>query len=196
MELKGTYNIWTDATEINAPTEILTGTASSIHSLYKEYDKFINVITEKGTVLDFGAGVGRNTIQLSKKFEKVYAFDFENMINMLRSTKAYRRRTNIECFTDFDELVTRKVDAIFCSICLQHIYTVDLLNYLHAFRKMSTALYVFTRSYNDHNGHNMFQILTRFWKVADMYGTTLETLKNASGEDHYLIKLSCDKIEE
>lgn len=189
MELKDKYAVWKNATEIDAPKEILSGTDNDIHSLYKKYDRFINIIEEKGTILDFACGVGRNTIELSKRFKLIVAYDFENMINMLKSTKVYKKRNNIKTYIHWEDVSKQSFDAIFCSICLQHVYTDDLLNYLKDFTKMSHNLYVFTRAYNDHNGDNIFMLLTKYWNVDNTYDKGTEEIVAMRGEDHYLIKL-------
>jgi len=102
-------------------------------------------------ILDFGCGVGRNTVgmlELSKKWI-VTAYDNPNMI--ARGRKFYGERLQndrLQMVSDWNEIIEDKTiekntfDAIFCCLVLQHIDQFQLRDYLADFAGLTNRLFV------------------------------------------------------
>ena len=145
---------------------------------------------DRGTVLDFACGVGRNTFYLAKICKQVYGFDFPNMINMLQGRSAWKEYSNIEVFSEWKDLDSLSYDTVYCCIALQHLCTKDMLFYLEQFAKKAKSLYVHGRDFNDHDRDKVCDIVSKFWKIGTIFGpqTTLEELRALPKDTHYFVK--------
>jgi cyclopropane fatty-acyl-phospholipid synthase-like methyltransferase len=189
------YSEWRNATKETAPNLILTGVKTDKEADgFKPSTAFINWMSVHAKVLDFGAGIGRNTFTLADKYQTVHAFDFPNMIAILkdRMPDIY----NVTTYTDWNDVKCQKYDAIFASLVLQHIFPADLYRYSDDFAKMTTTIYLITRNYTDGYRQSVYDILSKNWQIEDIYKDyksppmdTIEKIKKASGEAHYAVKL-------
>ncbi len=193
---KHDYTVWQKANEKNAANLIITGAKGlTPEEGFKSADAFIEwMFKNHKSVLDFGAGAGRNTFVLAKKYKYVDAYDFPNMLQLIIENKKFPN-SNIGIYTDWNFIKNKKYGAIFCSLVLQHLHPEDLEKYLNDFANMTPYLYTITRSYTDFTHSNIYQILSKNWDITRIFDqiepfgrslcATQETIENASGEDHY-----------
>ena len=182
---------WKNATKENAPDLIITGTKLDTENLYTSYYSDILKMQEKGnTILDFGCGVGRNSIALLQKYKYVHCFDYPNMIGMLASTDIYDHyKDRIKLHTDWDKIKKYKFDAIFCCLVLQHIYEEDFMQYIKDFKEMTNLLYVCSRAYCDDHYKNVYTMLQKEWELHPDDAHRHEKITKFADEDHYFIKM-------
>jgi len=147
--------------------------------------------TERDKVLDFGAGVGRNTYGLIKVCDEVWAYDFPNMIDTIKNNPKFKD-SGIVAASDWNKVRKEKFTAIFAIISLQNIHLYDVRNYLKDFVAMSDHLYVQTRNWSAYKHISMYDILTEYWELdTDTKFKSIDeaAFKSASGSSHYFVKL-------
>lgn len=133
-------------------------------------------------ILDFGCGVGRNTIgmiDLSKKWE-VTGYDNHEMIE--RGKRFYGNRLQnkrVELFDDWNKLLSAKrngqqkpFDVIFCCLVLQHIDRQQLKEYFSDFVTLTDKLFVCGRRALDEEWNNLEFI--NVWECIQEYFEPIE----------------------
>jgi len=181
---------WENLTAETAPEAIITGTKYSSETLHEHLQAGWEFLPHGGSVLDFACGVGRNSYRLQRNFDCVDCYDLPNMIAIMRSTEKFKQDShNLHIYADWESVVWRRYDAIFCCLALQHIYEAELMQYMADFAKMTKHLYVFTRSYNDDRKKNMLKLMERHFTFVEALGKTYEEIAAMREEDHYFVHM-------
>lgn len=183
------YECWKNANKSNA-SKLITTADVDIEEMIPNKDlmNWIDV-EDRGTVIDFGCGVGRNTFYLADICNKVHGFDFPNMLTMLKDRPMYTEYSNIGLYDDWKVLSEKDYDTVFCCISLQHFCSKDVLFYTKEFTRKAKSLYVHGRDFNDYNNDKMFELLSTYWKVDKIFGnTTLEQLSVLPRHRHFYAK--------
>ena len=186
------YEVWKTVTSNNA-SQLITGINHDIENMAVDVGQMEAIAVEdRGTVLDFGCGVGRNIFYISKICNQVYGFDFPNMLQMLQKRPKWEECSNIELFSDWKKLTVLNYDTVYCCISLQHFCTKDILYYVEEFAKKAKILYVHGRDFNDHDNDKVCDVVSKFWKIDTIFGpqNTLAELHNLPRDTHYFVKWS------
>ena len=69
-------DVWLNANKENAGDLILTGYEGDFKDM-PVYDEVRSLFGSGSTALDFGCGVGRNSVALSDTYDKVISFDYD-----------------------------------------------------------------------------------------------------------------------
>ena len=91
---------WLSANKETAGDLILTGYNGPLKDMpvYKEVESLFG---SGLTALDFGCGVGRNSVALAKTYDKVISFDLPNMIDLVPEEN---KLSNITYTTDWEHV--------------------------------------------------------------------------------------------
>lgn len=186
------YEVWKTA-NLNNASQLITTVNHDIEKMPADIGQIDAIdIVERGTVVDFGCGVGRNTFYLAEVCGTVLGFDFPNMLEMLRNRPAWKTHSNIKLFSVWSELAQLDFDTVYCCISLQHLCTKDIQYYIGEFAKKAKNLYVHGRDFNDHDGDNVWKIIaeSNLWQIDSTFGAkdTLEGLFNAVRYTHSFTK--------
>lgn len=192
---KDLEKVWRTATPANAVNLILASNKGTPPEKIGYNKRIVNAIdpNHRKRVLDFGAGVGRNAYPLAEICDEVWAFDFDNMINMLKNNPKFKDPNyNVKVSSNWAEVKLEKFSAIYAIIVLQHIKVEKVLDYLSDFTSMTDNLYVQSRSYSDDNHENMFELLSKYWQFDSSYlgYSSLDKCINAKNNEHYFIRLN------
>lgn len=184
------YSFWNEVSDrATAHERILTGhRGDAVLPADPSLPEFIKDEKIK-KVLDFGCGVGRNTFYFAEIYDDVWAFDWPNMTDMLKSDKRWKEQFTVT--NDWNEVKKQKFDAIFCSIVLQHITNPELDNYLKDMSTITDRLLVFTRGYLDKGQGDIFPHLYKHFKIKEETEVIPDRNANsaASKETHYRLYL-------
>lgn len=193
------YKTWNTITDRAVAANLILQVPPTYEQL-KE-DLFIIDFLESSVnkVLDFGSGFGRNTFMLARTCDSVWAYDFPNMIQLLKEDSRFSNISNIMVSSDWNIVKQEKFDAIVCCISLQHIDKPELISYLSDFMIMTDNLYVHTRSFIDFSGELIYPLLTDKWRLKRIYGNiTEDVIKTCKGDEnhlHYFVHFKSKKIE-
>jgi ribosomal protein L11 methylase PrmA len=156
--MKNTFNNWEKIAkmDIDSVTNyILTGHKASTA---KPDIWILNIIGKEDkpmTILDFGCGIGRNTLGLAKINQKwnIVGYDSENIISRVPEFVDINYNgimpSNVQFVSDWNQLKTTKFDKIIAVIVLQHIMEKVLIEYIRDFKNMTNFLCVSGRRFND-----------------------------------------------
>jgi SAM-dependent methyltransferase len=154
------------------------------------------------SVLDFGCGLGRNFPYLTAAADEVTGFDLEPMIERCR---ALAPTSGARLTHDWDDVRTQTFDLVFTSLVLQHVDTTACRAYLRDFARMTSSVYLLTRTQSDF-GENMLRLVAE----ADLFdaddcvvvehdpethqlrvlgSTTFDRASRSSGTEHYEVLL-------
>ena len=186
------YDVWKTVT-LNNASQLITTIDHDIEKMAVDVGQMNTIAVEdRGTVVDFGCGVGRNIFYLSKICNKVYGFDFPNMLEMLQNRSVWKKYSNIELFSDWKKLSQLDYNTVYCCISLQHLCTKDILYYVGEFARKAKKLYVHGRDFNDYDNDKVCDIVSNFWEIDTIFGiqNTLEELHNLPRDTHYFVKWS------
>ena len=114
---------------------------------------------ELGSVLDFGCGLGRNLLPLTKVFRHVDGYDLPAMIQRLKDDEVDVCDSTRFLSSEWSVVKKRRYDLIVSEVVFQHIYEMVLIPYLHDIAAMSPYLWVLTRSWNDDHHKNNTKII-------------------------------------
>ena len=126
------------------------------------------------SILDFGAGLGRNAPPLLRMRDDVdlLLFDSPEMIERAREKLAERLApaefARVAFSNDWSHAANHSFDLVFCSLVLQHITPPALLVYLESFKVIAPRLLVFGRRWNDGagRGSSTWEVIARSgWRV-------------------------------
>jgi len=175
---------------------VLTGyNAETMVSSEQEVLKFVENTEEKLRVLDFGCGVCRNAIPISKQFPhwSVTGYDNSNMLQRANDLCVAKYNhplsdiKNLTLETSWDKLKTLTFDLVYATIVFQHIAESALSVYISDLKKMTKKLVVFGRRFNDDrlldgSYKNTWQILeNNGLKPSNLEGYSIE----GEPEDHH-----------
>jgi SAM-dependent methyltransferase len=122
---------WGDLGPSDAPGAICTGFVGTIEEMVPD-SVLLDWAGSGYSVLDLGAGVGRNAVALAKNFEYVVAYDLPNMCAMMRARSDLP--SNIHVMSDWEEASEVQYDVAVCSLVLQHLAVEEIQTYLRELR--------------------------------------------------------------
>lgn len=175
---------------------VLTGyNAETMVSAEKEVLDFVKNPDQKLRVLDFGCGVCRNAIPISKKFSHwdVTGYDNPNMLQRAKDLCVAKYNhplsdiKNLTLETSWDKLKTLTFDIVYATIVFQHIAEAALNVYISDLKNMTKKLVVYGRRFNDDRFLNGSYKNT--WQILENNGLKPSNLKGYSvegePEDHH-----------
>jgi len=177
-------SFWESLSAKDAGDAILTGYSGE----FKDMQAYENVIDlAKGVehnnqyALDFGCGIGRNSIELSKTYSNVIAFDLPNMIDLVPEEN---KKTNIIYTSNWEKIKGIPFDMVLASLVFQHIHDDELNKYLSELNTGKLVLH--SRTWMDDTETEVLSIVEKYY--------TIETIKyeadpNNNIDDHFLATL-------
>lgn len=145
--------------------------------------------TSMTRVLDFGSGMGRNTMHLFSFFQEVYTFDtshmaeaFRNRVMQVRMSRPYLPEPVIH--DDFFRVLDVNYDVVFDSVCFQHVHPLELLPKLYWLAIKAPFIMSFTRNYHDYTRGSVIKLVekSRVWRKIDE-----RFIRFIGGEAHYSV---------
>lgn len=135
---------------------------------YREHFAKLGGSTKEAfTVLDFGCGLGRNTVGIAAYGNKWQVTGYDCAEMLLRAREFYGKEMNNERITlesDWEKLQSKRFDAIYCALTLQQIKEEELLAYLADFARMTDRLVVFSRRLTD-EFKNVWEMVERYFEI-------------------------------
>lgn len=153
-------------------------------------------LTLGGSIIDYGCGLGRNTLALADEGFHVCAFDTEEMIARIRAIEPTiedeREIGDIVLCRKYDHLLTffhrDKADLILVSLVAQHMHPDDLREAFSQFPKMGRNLLVTGRDWNDFVPRDERPMAT--WELIDeALGDSMILAREEHGPDDHGTKL-------
>jgi len=174
---------WLSANKETAGDLILTGYNGPLKDMpvYKEVESLLG----SGLIaLDFGCGVGRNSVALAKTYDKVISFDLPNMIDLVPEENKLR---NITYTTDWEHVKTFKFDTILASLVFQHIEDLELESYLNDLSHIVNRLVLHSRTWIDHSASQVLPIVEKYFII-----DTIEYSRDPNNpiDDHFIATLN------
>ena len=180
-------DVWLNATKDNAGDLILTGYEGEFKDM-PVYEEVISLA--KGLeghsqyVLDFGCGVGRNTVTLSKTYNKVIGFDLPSMIDLVPEEN---KSNSILYLSDWSDVKKFSFDTVLASLVFQHIENNELEGYLQDIKQITNKLVVHSRTWIDHSNSEVLPILEKYF-IIDQIEYTKDP--NNPVHDHFIATLT------
>jgi 2-polyprenyl-3-methyl-5-hydroxy-6-metoxy-1,4-benzoquinol methylase len=176
-------DVWLNANEQTAGDLILTGYTGQFKDM-PVYDEVRSLFGSGSTALDFGCGVGRNSVALSETYDKVISFDLPSMINLVPEEN---RLSNITYTSDWEYVKSFKIDTVLASLVFQHIEDSELDSYLNDLSQIVDRLVLHSRTWIDHSASQVLPIVEKYFII-----DTIEysTDPNNPIEDHFIATLN------
>jgi 2-polyprenyl-3-methyl-5-hydroxy-6-metoxy-1,4-benzoquinol methylase len=176
-------DVWLNANEQTAGDLILTGYTGQFKDM-PVYDEVKSLFGSGSTSLDFGCGVGRNSVALSETYDKVISFDLPSMINLVPEEN---RLSNITYTSDWEYVKSLKIDTVLASLVFQHIEDSELDSYLNDLSQIVDRLVLHSRTWIDHSASQVLPIVEKYFII-----DTIEysTDPNNPIEDHFIATLN------
>ena len=176
-------DVWLNANEQTAGDLILTGYTGSFKDM-PVYDEVKSLFGSGSTALDFGCGVGRNSVALSETYDKVISFDLPSMINLVPEEN---RLSNITYTSDWEYVKSLKIDTVLASLVFQHIEDSELDSYLNDLSHIVDRLVLHSRTWIDHSASQVLPIVEKYFII-----DTIEysTDPNNPIDDHFIATLN------
>jgi cyclopropane fatty-acyl-phospholipid synthase-like methyltransferase len=158
-------DVWVNANKYNAGDLILTGYEGEFKDM-PVYEEVISLA--KGSeghsqyVLDFGCGVGRNTVALSKTYSKVIGFDLPSMISLVPEEN---KSNNILYLSNWDDVKKFLFDTVLASLVFQHIENNELESYLSDLQKIANRMVLHSRTWIDHSNSEVLPIVEKYFTI-------------------------------
>lgn len=174
-------SFWESLNEITAGDAILTGYTGQFKDMpvYKEViDLCVPTENSKQYALDFGCGIGRNSVSLANLYHRVISFDLSNMIAMVPEEN---KLTNIIYSSEWDKVKTFEYDLVLASLVFQHINDEELNKYLSELKTEKLVLH--SRTWIDDTFSKVLPIVEKYFIIE-----SIENQKDPNGEsnDHFL----------
>ncbi len=128
-------DLWLNANKETAGDLILTGYTGQLRDM-PVYDEVSSLFGNGEYALDFGCGVGRNSVALSENYSKVVAFDLPSMISLVPEDN---KLSNIIYTTNWEYVKSFKFNMVLASLVFQHIDDAELESYLNDLSQMRYA---------------------------------------------------------
>ena len=154
-------DFWLSTGADTAGDRILTGYRGSLEDMPVS-DWLIDIAGSGESVLDFGCGVGRNSVALSKNFKKVFAYDLPNMINLV---PVKNQLSNIDYTSDWKTIKSNKFDVVLASLVFQHINDQELIEYLKDLSQITEKIILASRTWIDDTNSSVLDIVSDFFDV-------------------------------
>ena len=176
-------DIWLSANKENAGDLILSGYSGQLKDM-PVYDEVSSLFKSGATALDFGCGVGRNSVALAETYEKVMSFDLPSMIDLVPEEN---KLSNILYTTDWEYVKRFKFDIVLASLVFQHIEDSELDSYLNDLSHMVDKLVLHSRTWIDHSESEVLPIVEKYFII-----DTIEYSKDPNNliDDHFIATLN------
>jgi 2-polyprenyl-3-methyl-5-hydroxy-6-metoxy-1,4-benzoquinol methylase len=177
-------SFWESVTAKNAGDAILTGYAGEFKDM-PVYNEVISLTkSSEGNqqyALDFGCGVGRNTVALSKDYYRVIGYDLPNMLSLVPKEN---KESNIIYESEWDKVKTIQYDMVLASLVFQHIHDDELNMYLSDLK--TNRLVLHSRTWMDDTGTQVLTIVEKYFNIE-----SIEYTKDPNGNesDHFIALL-------
>jgi 2-polyprenyl-3-methyl-5-hydroxy-6-metoxy-1,4-benzoquinol methylase len=176
-------DIWLEATKETAGDLILTGYTGEFKDM-PVYDEVKSLFGSGFVALDFGCGVGRNSVELSKTYDHVVAFDLPSMIDLVPEEN---KLSNIEYTTSWDLVKGFKFGTVLASLVFQHIEDSELEEYLKDLSQIADRLVLHSRTWIDHSASQVLPIVEKYFII-----DTIEYSRDPNNpiDDHFIATLN------
>ena len=174
-------NFWSNLTdEAETLDAILTGYKGDVASM-PIYDDVVAHLNKKGSILDFGCGAGRNIRFLKDHYDRVYGYDFPNMLKIV--SRETLEDENVYLSSDLDYICSQQYDEILFSLVLQHIHPDELREILTRLQTRSSRFIIHSRTWVDFTFEPIMPILEEFFEI-----NVIEYKKDPNSEldDHFV----------
>lgn len=175
-------DFWESINKDNAGDAILTGYVGKLKDM-PVYEYVSSLMGSGEYVLDFGCGVGRNSVELAKSYKNVIAFDLPNMIDLVPEENKLK---NIQYINDWEKVKEFKFDLSLGSLVFQHIDATELDEYLNDLYKLTNSLIVHSRTWIDHSNLEVLPILEKYF-ILDSIEYSRDP--NSPSDDHFVAVL-------
>ena len=145
------------------------------------YEQVTSKLENKGSILDFGCGAGRNLKYLKDHYDQVYGYDYPNMLKLVpRETLA---KGNVIITSDFGFIAGHKYDEILFSLVLQHIHPDEMRYILTSLSLRASRFVLHSRTWVDFTFEPILPILEEFFTI-----DSIEYQKDPNSEenDHFI----------
>lgn len=177
-------SFWESLVKENAGDAILTGYVGDLKDM-PVYNNVLDLAEGKDGynqyALDFGCGVGRNSVALSEKYHRVISFDLPNMIDIVPEEN---KRPNIIYTSEWDKVKTVEYDLVLASLVFQHIHDEELNSYLSDLK--TDELLLHSRTWMDDTGTEVLTIVEKYFNIQSI---NYEKDPNGSSNDHFVALL-------
>jgi 2-polyprenyl-3-methyl-5-hydroxy-6-metoxy-1,4-benzoquinol methylase len=158
-------DIWLNANKETAGDLILTGYTGEFKDM-PVYDEVMSLTKSSGGnnqyALDFGCGVGRNTVALAKDYRKIVGFDLPSMISLVPDEN---KLNNILYTSDWNLVKSFRFDLVLASLVFQHIEDSELDSYLKDLSKITDRLVLHSRTWIDHSASEVLPIVEKYFII-------------------------------
>lgn len=179
-------------------SDIITGT-KSIDTFSPSFHIINTLDANKNfNILDFGCGVGRNSVYMALHYPKwnITGYDNDFMVNHVRTLANLKYKKslddipNLKLYTTWEDVLKFKYDLVICSLVLQHIGEQDLDVYLESFKTISNKFIILSRRALDELDDKNKQ--KNVWVILEKHGFKNPSMIESSnysvygdGEQHY-----------
>ena len=174
-----TKDVWLNANKDTAGDLILTGYTGEFKDM-PIYEEVLGLVGNGNRILDFGCGVGRNTIALSNMYNSVFGFDLPSMIELIPEEN---KSENITYSYDWSTIRDLSFDCVLSSLVFQHIEDEELKNYLYDLSKMTDKMIMHSRTWIDHTETKVLDIVEKYF-IAEYIKYTRDP--NNPVDDHFI----------
>jgi 2-polyprenyl-3-methyl-5-hydroxy-6-metoxy-1,4-benzoquinol methylase len=176
-------DIWLEANEETAGDLILTGYVGPFKDM-PVYNEVKSLFGNGSIALDFGCGVGRNSVALAETYSKVISFDLPSMIDLVPQEN---KLSNISYTTDWEYVKEFKFDIVLASLVFQHIEDSELDSYLNDLSQIVDRLVLHSRTWIDHSASQVLPIVEKYFII-----DTIEYSRdpNSPIDDHFIATLN------
>ena len=175
-------DIWLKANKQNAGDLILTGYMGEFKDM-PVYDEVKLLFGSGNIALDFGCGVGRNSVALSDDYNRVVSFDLPSMIALVPEEN---KLSNIDYTTSWSHVKEFYFDVVLASLVFQHIDDKELDSYLKDLCRMTDRLILHSRTWIDHSATEVLSIVEKYFTI-----TQIEYTRDPNNpiHDHFIAVL-------
>jgi len=176
-------DVWLNANKDTAGDLILTGYFGPLKDM-PVYDEVKSLFGSGFVALDFGCGVGRNSVELSKTYDQVVSFDLPSMIDLVPEEN---KLSNIEYTTNWEHVKGFKFGTVLASLVFQHIEYSELEAYLNDLSQIADRLVLHSRTWIDHSSLEVLPIVEKYFII-----DTIEYSRDPNNpiDDHFIATLN------
>jgi 2-polyprenyl-3-methyl-5-hydroxy-6-metoxy-1,4-benzoquinol methylase len=174
-------SFWQSLDKNNAGNAILTGYEGKFEDM-PVYDEVLSLAKgqehERQYALDFGCGVGRNTLELSRSYSKVVGYDLPNMIDLVPEAN---KGNGIYYTSNWAAVKDITFDTVLASLVFQHIDDNELHEYLKDLKTNKLVLH--SRLWMDDTNSQVLDIVEKYFKIE-----FIEYVRNPNNslDDHFI----------
>jgi hypothetical protein len=174
---------WLGANKETAGDLILTGYVGPFKDM-PVYNEVKSLFGNGSVALDFGCGVGRNSVALAETYDHVISFDLPNMIDLVPEEN---KLNNISYTSDWDYVKGFNIDTALASLVFQHIEDSELDFYLKDLSHIVDRLVLHSRTWIDHSSSEVLPIVEKYF-IIDSIEYSRDP--NSPIDDHFIATLN------